>query len=51
MVEAGADYVRVSGSGPTLYTLLNDEGDAQAIAANLTQNGFATAVVPTVQPD
>lgn len=51
MVEAGADYVRVSGSGPTIYTLLADEADAQAIAANLTREGFATAVVPTVQAD
>jgi 4-diphosphocytidyl-2-C-methyl-D-erythritol kinase len=50
MVEAGADYVRVSGSGPTIYTLLTDEGDAQAIAANLNRDGFSTAVVPTVQP-
>ncbi|MBN9389458.1 MAG: 4-(cytidine 5'-diphospho)-2-C-methyl-D-erythritol kinase [Chloroflexi bacterium] len=50
MVEAGADYVRVSGSGPTLYTLLTDEADAQDIAANLTENGFVAAVAPTFQP-
>lgn len=51
MVEAGADYVRVSGSGPTIYTLLTDEADAQAIAANLTKAGLATAVVQTVTPE
>lgn len=50
MVEAGADYVRVSGSGPTIYTLLNEEADAQAIAGKLNQRGFTTVVVPTVQP-
>ncbi|MDB5078308.1 MAG: 4-diphosphocytidyl-2-C-methyl-D-erythritol kinase [Chloroflexi bacterium] len=49
MVEAGADYVRVSGSGPTIYTLLHDEADAWAIAGQLNERGFATAVVPTVQ--
>jgi 4-diphosphocytidyl-2-C-methyl-D-erythritol kinase len=50
MVEAGADYVRISGSGPTIYTLLNDEADAQAIAGQLNERGFITAVTPTVQP-
>lgn len=50
MVEAGADYVRVSGSGPTLYTLLTDEADAREIATNLNKDGFSTAVVPTFQP-
>jgi 4-diphosphocytidyl-2-C-methyl-D-erythritol kinase len=50
MVEAGADYVRISGSGPTIYTLLNDEADAQAIAGQLNERGFITAVAPTVQP-
>jgi 4-diphosphocytidyl-2C-methyl-D-erythritol kinase len=50
MVEAGADYVRISGSGPTIYTLLNDEADAQVIAGQLNERGFITAVAPTIQP-
>jgi 4-diphosphocytidyl-2-C-methyl-D-erythritol kinase len=50
MVEAGADYVRISGSGPTIYTLLHDEADAQAIAGQLNERGFITSVAPTVQP-
>lgn len=50
MVEAGADYVRISGSGPTIYTLLNEEAYAQNIANQLNERGFSTVVVPTVQP-
>lgn len=50
MVDAGAEHVRVSGSGPTLYSLLETEGDAQALASELQQKGFAAYAVPTVQP-
>lgn len=50
MVEAGADYVRVSGSGPTLYSLLSDEAEAQAIVQHLTEGNFFAYAVPTVQP-
>jgi 4-diphosphocytidyl-2-C-methyl-D-erythritol kinase len=50
MVEAGADYVRVSGSGPTLFTLLSDEAEAQAIVQRLTAANFFAYAIPTVQP-
>jgi 4-diphosphocytidyl-2-C-methyl-D-erythritol kinase len=50
MVEAGADHVRVSGSGPTLYTILSDEAEAQAITQRLTEGNFFAYAVPTVQP-
>ena len=48
MVEAGADYVRLSGSGPTLFTLLDDEMEASQIATKLQANGLQAFAVKTV---
>ncbi len=48
MVDAGADHVRVSGSGPTLYTLFHDEGDARDLSESLSARGLTTYAVPTV---
>ena len=48
MVEAGADYVRVSGSGPTLFTLLNDEDEANQIKDALHSQGLQAFAVQTV---
>ncbi len=50
MVDAGADYVRVSGSGPTLYTILSDAAEARFLAERLTQANFLAYAVPTIQP-
>ena len=46
--EAGAPWVRLSGAGPTLFTLVADRAAALAIAARLpAANAWA---VPTVDP-
>lgn len=50
MVEAGADHVQVSGSGPTLYSMYEDEEEAQVIASRLQNKGLMAYAVNTVQP-
>lgn len=50
MVEAGADHVWVSGSGPTLFTLVEDEATGQQLEVRLLQQGYAAMLVSTVQP-
>lgn len=50
MVDVGVDHVRVSGSGPTIYTMLDDQAEAQAIAERLAQTGLLVYMVPTVHP-
>lgn len=48
MVSAGADYVRVSGSGPTLFTLLDAEEEGEEIVQNLQAEGLQAFLVETV---
>ncbi len=48
MVEAGADYVRVSGSGPALFSLMAYQHEAQEIADRLTQANFFAYAIPTI---
>lgn len=48
MVEAGADYVRLSGSGPTLFTLLSRQDEATQIAQDLQEAGFQAFLATTV---
>ena len=50
MVDSGAEHVQVSGSGPCLYTMLEFEEDAQTLLERLTNAGYRTYAVPTVQP-
>ncbi len=51
MVDTGAEHVRVSGSGPSIYTLLEHEDEAQAIVNRLIQQGFVAYALPTVTPE
>lgn len=48
MVEAGADYVRLSGSGPTLFTLLSRQDEAARIAQALQEAGLQVFLATTV---
>jgi 4-diphosphocytidyl-2-C-methyl-D-erythritol kinase len=41
MLAAGAPFVRLSGSGPTLFTLYQTRRDAQALVERLTGEGVA----------
>lgn len=48
LVDAGAEHVRVSGSGPTLFSIVHDEAEARQIVAKLTDEGYVAFAVPTV---
>ncbi len=48
MVTAGADYVRVSGSGPTLYTFLEDKDEGREITQKLADAGYLVYLAETV---
>jgi 4-diphosphocytidyl-2-C-methyl-D-erythritol kinase len=48
MVEAGADYVRISGSGPTLFTLIEDETIGEEILKQLHAQELAAYLVKTI---
>ncbi len=50
MVDAGADHVQVSGSGPTLYTMFEYQEDAQILTERLTRAGYTAFAVSTIQP-
>jgi len=50
LVEAGADHVWVSGSGPTLFTITESEAQGQEIVENLQQANYAAFLATTVQP-
>jgi 4-diphosphocytidyl-2-C-methyl-D-erythritol kinase len=50
LVEVGADYVRVSGSGPTLFSTFPDEQAARRAADELTMSGFIAFAVKTLTP-
>lgn len=45
MLDAGAGLVRVSGSGPTLFTVCDDHASAEALAQELARHGLAARVV------
>ncbi len=47
-VDAGAFHVWISGSGPTLFTLLETEAEARPIFENLQNSGFNVYLAPTV---
>ncbi|HEX2911301.1 MAG TPA: 4-(cytidine 5'-diphospho)-2-C-methyl-D-erythritol kinase [Chloroflexia bacterium] len=49
MVDAGADHVRVSGSGPTLFNLTYDRDEAETLAERLKAQGLQAFAVQTVQ--
>ncbi|MEI6044357.1 MAG: 4-(cytidine 5'-diphospho)-2-C-methyl-D-erythritol kinase [Chloroflexota bacterium] len=50
MVEAGADHVWVSGSGPTLFTIVESADEGQQIFNNLQQGGYNAFLTSTIQP-
>lgn len=48
LLQAGADYTHVSGSGPTVFSVCQDEAAARMLAAALQRQGYSTKVVPFV---
>jgi 4-diphosphocytidyl-2-C-methyl-D-erythritol kinase len=50
IVEAGGHHVRISGSGPTLYTLVKDEQEGKAILDKLLANGYEAYLAYTLTP-
>jgi 4-diphosphocytidyl-2-C-methyl-D-erythritol kinase len=50
IVEAGGHHVRISGSGPTLYTLVNSEEEGQIIQNKLLANGYNAFLAHTITP-
>jgi 4-diphosphocytidyl-2-C-methyl-D-erythritol kinase len=48
MRDAGATSVHMSGSGPTLYTVVPDEAEGRAMVGRLAEAGFAAVLVQTV---
>ena len=50
MLEAGADWVRLTGSGPALYTFAATKSEAIALAEKLRKAGYEAYVASTVGP-
>jgi 4-diphosphocytidyl-2-C-methyl-D-erythritol kinase len=48
LLEAGADTVHLTGSGPALYTLCDSEEEAVSLADNLRSAGYEPYVACTV---
>jgi len=48
LLRAGARRVHLAGSGPALFVLAGDEGEARAVAARVEAPGAHVLVVPTV---
>ncbi|MEI7555523.1 4-(cytidine 5'-diphospho)-2-C-methyl-D-erythritol kinase [Candidatus Chlorohelix sp.] len=49
MVNAGAEFVRVSGSGPTLYALVGSKEEGRNIVNTLEQAGYLVYLAETVE--
>lgn len=49
-VDAGADHVWISGSGPTLFTIVESEEAGQVMVDKLEKDNYATMVASTIQP-
>jgi 4-diphosphocytidyl-2-C-methyl-D-erythritol kinase len=50
LVEAGADHVWISGSGPTLFTVVEGEEEGDRILEALGAAGYTAFLTTTVQP-
>jgi 4-diphosphocytidyl-2-C-methyl-D-erythritol kinase len=50
MLDAGAAWVRLTGSGPALYTFAASRGKAVALAKKLRASGYGAYVAATVGP-
>lgn len=48
LMTAGARGALMSGSGPTVFALFNDEASARVAADRVGQSGWFTAVAPTI---
>ncbi len=48
LMAAGARGTLMSGSGPTVFALFDDEGSARAAAKRIEKSDWFTAVVPTI---
>jgi homoserine kinase len=48
MVNAGAEFVRISGSGPTLYAPVESEELGRRIVSNLEMAGYLVFLAETV---
>ena len=46
--ELGADSVHLAGSGPTMFTLLQDKGQGEEIYRNLVKEGFEAYLVQSL---
>ena len=51
MLEAGASWVRLTGSGPALYTFAATNSEARGMAEKLRNAGYEPYVVETVGPE
>lgn len=49
-LEAGAYQVGLAGSGPTLYSLINDKKRAEKICRNIKKKGFEVYLAETICP-
>jgi len=47
-LQAGAEEVHLAGSGPTLFTLVEDKAEAEKIYGNLRQQGLETYLAETI---
>jgi 4-diphosphocytidyl-2-C-methyl-D-erythritol kinase len=50
IVDAGGHHVRISGSGPTLYTLVNSEEEGQHILDKLLADDLTAFLAHTITP-
>ena len=50
MLEAGAAWVRLTGSGPAMYTFVGSEADADALARRLRDAGYRAYAAATAGP-
>ena len=50
MLEAGAPWVRLTGSGPAMYTFLSSEAEAEALARRLRDSGHRAYAAATTGP-
>ena len=49
MIQAGAQHAHVSGSGPTVFAVCQEEGAARTLADRLQEQRHTAEIVPFVQ--
>jgi homoserine kinase len=48
MVKVGAGNIHLAGSGPTLFTLIKDETQAEELCIRLKQQGLKSHITDTL---